>query len=130
MEFVMMGFGEERGVRRFTFEGIAGDRTRKQFTVTADLAMLRKYQIAVQELPLLCRRLLERESAVSTTSALEFTEQLMREHQDQYLANKREAELKKRAHKRPAPSVATGQAWRTGMGQFPSPDTRDGAVKK
>jgi len=129
MEFVLVGFGDERSIRRFTFEGIAADRTRKQYTVATDLAMLRKYQIAIQELPLLCRRLLERESAVNNSPAFEFSEQLMRDHQDQCLAAKREADLKKRAHKRPAPSVTTGQAWRTGLGQL-SPATHDGSVKK
>jgi len=129
MEFVLVGFREEQGARCFTFEGIARDRTRKQYTVTADLEMLRKYQIAVQELPLLCRRLLERESLVSETATLPFTEQLMREHQDHCAAIKREADLKKRAHKRPLPSPASGQAWRAGMGQL-SQNSGDGAVKK
>jgi hypothetical protein len=130
MEFVMVGFREEQGARRFTFEGIAGDRTRKQYTVSADLGMLRKYNIPVQELPLLCRRLLERESLLSETVALQFTEQLMREHQDHCTAIKREADLKKKAHKRPLPSPATGQAWRTGMGQLSANPQGDGALKK
>jgi hypothetical protein len=121
MEFVLVGFREEQGARRFTFEGIASDRTRKQYTVSADLGMLRKYQIPVQELPLLCRRLLERESTADQITALQFTEQLMREYHDRCADLKREADLKKRAHKRPPPSNATGQAWRTGLGQLSTP---------
>jgi hypothetical protein len=129
MEFVLVGFGDERSIRRFVFEGIATDRTRKQFSVTVDLSTLRKHQIAIQELPLLCRRLLERESVVNPSHAFEYSEQLMRDHQDQCLAAKREADLKKRAPRRPAPSLATGQAWRTGIGQIP-PATPVGSVKK
>ena len=129
MEFVLVGSSDERSIRRFAFQGIAADRTREQFTVAVDLAMLRKYQIAIQELPLLCRRLLERESVVNPSHAFEFSEQLMRDHQDQCLAAKREADLKKRAPKRPAPSVATGQAWRTGIGQTP-PATHEASLKK
>jgi hypothetical protein len=34
--------------------------TRTHFVVRADLELMRKYEIRVQELPLLCRRLLER----------------------------------------------------------------------
>lgn len=60
MQFTLVGFKQDEGFRVFTFEGIAEDRTRTTFTVRTDLALIRGYGIRVQELPLLCRGLLER----------------------------------------------------------------------
>ena len=59
MEFVFTGFRQSNNFRHFAFEGIAEDRTRTQFVVGADLMLIRKYQITMQELPLICLRLLE-----------------------------------------------------------------------
>jgi hypothetical protein len=69
MQFVLVGFTQDAGFRVFAFEGIAEDRTRTKFTVRADLALIRGYEIRVQELPLLCRALLERVTQVTTTEA-------------------------------------------------------------
>jgi hypothetical protein len=61
MQFNLLGFTESTGFRVFAFEGINADRTRTGFTVRADLALTRRYGIRLQELPLLCRGLLERQ---------------------------------------------------------------------
>ena len=74
MEFILTGFRQQHSVRLFAFEGIAEDRTRTQFTVGADLALIRKYDIRVQELPLLCRGLLERRTEGAQKRALTLTE--------------------------------------------------------
>ena len=60
MQFVLVGFSSDLGFRVFSFEGIAEDRTRTRFAVRTDLALIRNYGIRVQELPILCRGLLER----------------------------------------------------------------------
>jgi hypothetical protein len=60
MQFVLVGFTQDAGFRVFSFEGISENRTRTKFTVRTDLALIRGYEIRVQELPLLCRGLLER----------------------------------------------------------------------
>lgn len=65
MQFVLVGFTQDAGFRVFAFEGIGEDRTRTKFTVRADLALIRGYEIRVQELPLLCRGLLERVTQVA-----------------------------------------------------------------
>jgi hypothetical protein len=77
MRFILTGFTQESGVRVFAFERIAEDQTRMKYSVRADLALSRKYDIRTQELPLLCRDLLERRGTEDGTHALTFTEQDM-----------------------------------------------------
>ncbi|HYI95939.1 MAG TPA: hypothetical protein VEX68_20525 [Bryobacteraceae bacterium] len=60
MRFVLTGFTDVTGFRVFTFERIAEDRTRTKFAVKTDMALTRRYNIRLQELPLLCREILER----------------------------------------------------------------------
>ena len=77
MQFSLLGFSQDTGFRVFAFEGTAADKTRTAFTVRADLALSRKHGIRVQELPLLCRGLLERAGG-EQLSAATFTEEEMR----------------------------------------------------
>jgi hypothetical protein len=80
MQFILVGFNQDTEFRTFAFQGIAADRTRSDFTVRADLVLSRKYGIRVQELPLLCRRLLERDDRGEEKRTLTFTEEDMRLH--------------------------------------------------
>ena len=111
MDFTLTGFLQEREIRHYTFQYTDEDRTRKEFTVDADLGLLRKYGIALQELPLLCRRLLERDAMGGDIRGFTFSEDRMREHADQCAAVKRAAQEKKKAYKRPV-SSRLGQSWR------------------
>ena len=61
MQFILTGFTQETGFRVFAFEGVVVGQIRTVFTVRADLALSRRYGIAMQELPLLCRSLLDRQ---------------------------------------------------------------------
>ena len=80
MQFILKGFDQDITFRTFAFQGIAVDRTRAEFTVKVELALMRKYLIRVQELPLLCRQLLERGEDNSQTHTLIFPEEDMRVH--------------------------------------------------
>jgi hypothetical protein len=77
MQFILTGFSQDMGFRVFAFEGIKADRTRARYTVRADLALVRKYQIPVQELPLLCRALLDKRGEDAEKRALIFSEDEM-----------------------------------------------------
>jgi len=57
--FVLTGFSHDRGFRVFEFDCVKDGRMQTRHTVRADLALARKYGIHLQELPLLCRRLLD-----------------------------------------------------------------------
>ena len=97
MQFSLIGFRQDTGFRVFTFEGTAADHTRTAYTVRADLALTRKHGIRVQELPLLCRGLLERAGEGEQKYTATFTEEEMRLH----AAVRNLAVLKKKSSHKP-----------------------------
>jgi len=111
MQFMLAGFTQEIGFRVFAFEGVGADRMRTSFTVRADLALIRRYGIQVQDLPLLCRSLLERRDESAATNVFTFTEEEMRA-----CATERAAVREAAAHKRKPPRRPSGEnlgaAWR------------------
>jgi len=111
MDYVFTGFRQDNSVRQYSFEGIDADRKRTAFTVGADLALIRKYDIRVQELPLLCRAVLERRIAGEPRRSLTFTEEDMRTHATSAAAAREAAAHKRKSGRRPV-SPRVGQAWR------------------
>jgi hypothetical protein len=112
MQFILTGFTQEREFRVFAFEGIAADRVRTPFTVRADLALSRTYGIRLQELPLMCRAILEHREEGEEQNALTFTEDAMRLHASNCVAARALAAQKKKAPRRPT-SENNGVAWRS-----------------
>ncbi|HTW64884.1 MAG TPA: hypothetical protein VME17_09730 [Bryobacteraceae bacterium] len=108
MQYILTGFTHERGFRVFAFEGVAVGVLRVEFTVRADLDLSRRYGIRLQDLPLICRGILERRTDAEEQHALTFTEDAMRVHANNSAAARDEA-----AHKKPArrPVPANGAAW-------------------
>ena len=78
MEFVLTGFTEHLGFRVFAFEGVAPGHKRNKFTVKTEVALTRRYGIRLQELPLLCRGLLDRLEEGAEIQSLTLTEEQMR----------------------------------------------------
>jgi hypothetical protein len=110
MEYVLTGFKQSHNIRLFAFDGLSGDRgSRTRFTVGVDITLIRKYDISLQELPLLCRHLLEQQ-ATDTGQTLTFTEADMVGHADRRAAAQQVLEQRK-AHRKP-PSNRVGEAWR------------------
>lgn len=110
MTFTLTGFKEGNGTRRFAFQCVAADRSRTAITVDADVSLARKHDIRLQELPLICLRLLESLEGEVPVSPITLTEDHMTAIQT---AARTAAE--KKPHKAPRrPSPETGQAWRTG----------------
>ncbi len=112
MQFILTGFTQEREFRVFAFEGIAADRVRTVFTVRADLALSRTYGIRLQELPLMCRGILEQREEGEEQNALTFTEDAMRVHANNCIAARALAAQKKKAPRRPT-TETNGAAWRS-----------------
>jgi hypothetical protein len=113
MQFILSGFTQDLGFRVFRFEGVTLDRprTRTIFTVRADLALIRRYGIQIQELPLLCRALLDGLGDGEETHALIFTEERMRTCANDRAAAKDAAAQKRRPPRKP-PRENLGAAWR------------------
>ncbi len=78
---ILKGFTQQDGFRLFAFESMSANQQRVVSTVRADLDLIRRYGIRVQELPLLCRELLERRTDPDSAFRLTFTEDDMRIHQ-------------------------------------------------
>lgn len=108
MEIQFTGFTHNGELREFAFERIADDRSKTRIKVIADLALSRKYRITVQELPLLCRRLLEGVPNGAGTHTLTFTERDMQTVMTQRQASQRK-NVHRQAQRRPRPvSTAFG----------------------
>lgn len=109
MKFTLAGFQEGNGFRRFAFECVGADRSRNTIIVRADVGLARKHDIRLQELPLICLRLLESLDEERVASPITLTE-------DHMIAIQTEAlnASVKRSHKtHRQPSTSAGQAWRT-----------------
>ena len=109
-QFILTGFSEVCGSRIFAFEGIGTDRSRTPYTVGIDLSLIRRYGIRLQDLPLLCRAVLERCPEGDETRAFTYTEQDMCLYAA-CAAARVEAAKQRKPPRRPAPDHA-GAAWR------------------
>ena len=105
MQFVLTGFKQDMGSRVFAFDGVGPDRSHTAFTVRADLALSRKYGIAIQELPLLCRSCLERREEGLEGRTFTFTEEEMRSHSLGVAAIRDEAARRRKPPRRPVPQA-------------------------
>lgn len=115
MEFVLVGFDQLNTVRQYHFDAVERDGSRQEVTIEADLGLIRKYGIPLQELPLLCRLLLISRAKIEATV---FAESDMLQYVNERAAQV-EASMKKRSPPHhPVPSQL-GQAWR---GSSSTPD--------
>jgi len=113
MQFMLTGFTQDLAFRVFAFERMGSDRIRTKMVVRADLALVRRYGIQMQELPLLCRNLLERRDGDNSGGehTLTFSEDDMCLHAKDR-ASAKEAAAQKRKPPRRTPSENVGAAWR------------------
>lgn len=100
VQYVLTGFREDQGSRVYSFDGIGADRTRTAYTVAIDLALSRRYGIRLQELPLLCRAVLERPHEDEGQRAYRYTEADMSRFAGEAAA--RQEAARKKAPPRPA----------------------------
>ena len=115
MQFVLTGFTHDMGFRVFAFERIGEDRVRTKCTVRADLGLIRTYGIQIQDLPLLCRSVLDKRDEGEELRALTFTEDERRVCANERAAAREAAASKRRPPHRPS-GENLGTAWR---GQHP-----------
>ena len=111
MQFILTGFTQDMAFRVFAFERMGLDRVRTKYAVKADLVLVRRYGIQVQELPLLCRNLLQQQDDGQPTHTFTFTEDDMCLHAKGRAAA-RDAAAQKRKPPRRSPGENVGAAWR------------------
>jgi hypothetical protein len=111
LQFVLTGFTHDKGFRVFTFDRIGEDRVRTQCTVRADLSLIKDYGIHIQELPLLCRGLLDRSDEAVAPGALIFAAEQMQACATERAAARDSAASRKRTPHKPS-GENLGAAWR------------------
>ena len=108
-QFFLTGFTQAAGIRIYAFQGRV-DASRMDCTVEVDLALIRGYGIRIQDLPLLCRELLQQQAQPDEKCAVVFTEQRMRSHAEKLAEARHEAERKKQPRHFASADAETG--WR------------------
>jgi hypothetical protein len=114
-QFTLTGFKQHGEFRVFTFENAGAKKTRTEYSVKADITLIRKYAIQLQELPLLCRSLLERPDGPEETHNFTFTEEEMRVHANNAATARQEAAQRRKPPRRPV-NANLGSAWRDSRG--------------
>jgi len=109
-QFMLAGFTQSAGIRTYAFEGI-GDSGRSDYTVEVNLSLIPGYGIRIQDLPLLCRELLQQRLEPDEGAACIFTEQQMRSHAQKLTSAREEAALKRKPPRHLA-VPNPGAAWR------------------
>ena len=108
--FLLTGFTQAAGIRIYAFEGRI-DARRIDYTVEVDLALIPGYGIRIQDLPLLCRELLQQRAQPDEISSVVFTEQQMRSYAEKLAVARDEAEHRKE-QARPFASADVETGWR------------------
>ena len=98
MAFVFLGFDHSATHRQFRFESIGADRCRTPVVVIADLLLARQYHILPQNLPLLCRKLLEHTDAGELAAGVITLTQTHMEALDQAARAETEQKKSRRSH--------------------------------
>jgi hypothetical protein len=109
-QFLLTGFTQAAGIRTYTFEGRI-DTGRIDYTVEVDLALIPGYGIRIQDLPLLCRELLQQRAQPDEISSVVFTEQRMRSHAEKLAVARAETEHRKKQPRQLA-SADADAGWR------------------
>jgi hypothetical protein len=94
-QFLLTGFTQTAAIRVYAFERRVDARL-LDYTVEVDLALISGYGIRIQELPLLCRELLQQKEQPDEIGAYIFTEQRMRSRAEELAAVKEEADRRKK----------------------------------
>jgi hypothetical protein len=110
MQFILTGFTQDTTFRIFEFDYVGPGQARTQFTVCADLGLIRRYGIQVQDLPLLCRGVLEGRVEAEETRSFIFTEEKMMVHARDCATAKELAAQRKKPRKPISENL--GAAWR------------------
>jgi hypothetical protein len=111
MQFILMGFEHQAGTRLYAFQSTTNG-VRADFTVGVELALIPRYGIRIQELPLLCRELLERQGEGEPKRRFTFAETEMSAYADVCAAARAAAAQRRKPIRRPPPSENAGGAWR------------------
>lgn len=98
-QFFLTGFTQAAAIRIYAFD-CRVDALRIGYTVEVDLALISGFGIRIQDLPLLCRELLQQRAQPDEISAFVFTEQQMRSHAEKLSLARENAEHRRKQPRR------------------------------
>ena len=119
VQFIFTGFKQDEGVRVFLYEDTGREHVGFRYAVRVDLGLARRYGIQTQELPLMCRGMLERREREELRDVVSFTEEEMSLHASNLRNLRRAALLKKKSRFKP-PSVINRIGWRAPQQVLPA----------
>ena len=125
LQYLLTGFTQTAGIRIYAFESRVETRL-IDYTVEVDLALIPGFGIRIQELPLLCRELLQQRPQPDESGAFIFTEQQMRSHAEKLSAERADAELKRKQRRLGIAGPETKPPASFGLGQTPYDSPRLG----
>lgn len=108
---MLTGFSQDAGIRQFAFENVAPRRDKVTYRVRVDTSLSKKYGIRIQELPLFCRKLLDKFASELTVHTLVFPEEEMQLIASDRLRGQNADKRVLRTPRKPLSSIH-GMAWR------------------
>jgi len=105
VQFLLTGFIQDKDDRVFSFDGVNVDRTKTPVQVRIDTRLARRYGIRTQELPLLCRCLLDRRAEGEHHAVIVFGEEEMSRYRAEIALRTAEAKIR-RPPRKPSPTAA------------------------
>ena len=113
MKFSLVSYEQRNGTRNYTFEVMSSTNVRHRVRVTAELSLLLKHSIPLQDMPLLCVRALGALNLeeVAPPEVLPFTETDMLLHNVARQAALELAASKRKASRKPDADRVDGE-WR------------------
>jgi hypothetical protein len=113
LQFFFTGFNQTLNIRHFAFRGVPAEPDSVPFVVSADVSLLRKYGISLQDAPLICLRMLEALEESARASSIVLTEDFMSTYARARVADREAAALKRKHPKPHGDPQKLGAAWRS-----------------
>jgi hypothetical protein len=118
MQFLYKGFIQKANIRSFRFQGVAADRASRHpqhfdFLLSADMALLARHRIQVQDGPTLCLRILAAGLSAEGADTVQFSSYAITQGDVSAFASARDAltesKAARRRHRPPFKPSATSQ---------------------
>jgi hypothetical protein len=107
-QYLLVSFEQRNNIRQYSFSGRTEEGQRHEFLVDVDLGLIRRHRIPMQEIPLLCCRLLEERAVSLQDRQITLTEAHMEIIAERAAELKRQAEQRRNWSFKPRPAERAG----------------------
>lgn len=106
--YLLVSFEQRTNIRQYSFSGRNEEGEKHEFFVDVDLNLTRRHGVPMQEIPLLCCRLLEEKAVAQQDRELTLTEAHMEVFAERAAELKRQAEQRRNWKFKPRPAEHAG----------------------